>query len=111
MTRTAPRPKTYDDLQKAIVDRFPELSKRLQQIASYALDNPSELALETIAAVSQRAAVQPSSMIRFAKDFGFSGYSEMRRVFRTRLTDGMPDYKERLRALHDEQTGDRPNDV
>lgn len=101
MARPAPRAATYDDLRRSIVERFPMLSKCLQQIASYALDNPSEMALETIAAVAPRAGVQPSSLIRFAKVFGFTGYSEMQRVFRLRLTDAMPDYKERLRSLAD----------
>lgn len=100
MVKTPTLPESFDDLEKAIIERFPTLSKRLQQIASHALDNPSELALETIAAVAQRAGVQPSSLIRFAKVFGFSGYSDMQRVFRLRLTDAMPDYKERLRSLH-----------
>jgi DNA-binding MurR/RpiR family transcriptional regulator len=106
MAKTVPRPETFDDLQKAIVDAFPKLSKRLQQIAGYALDNPSELALETIATVSQRAGVQPSSLIRFGKVLGFSGYSEMQRVFRRRLTASMPDYTERLRSLGGEYPKD-----
>lgn len=105
-------PETFDQLEKAIIEQFPSLSKRLQQIASHALDNPSELALETIAAVSQRAGVQPSSLIRFAKVFGFSGYSDMQRVFRMRLTDAMPDYKERLRSLNGvEAQGEEAKDV
>ncbi|HXK17420.1 MAG TPA: MurR/RpiR family transcriptional regulator [Polyangiaceae bacterium] len=105
-------PETYDQLEKAIIEQFPSLSKRLQQIASHALDNPSELALETIAAVSQRAGVQPSSLIRFAKVFGFSGYSDMQRVFRLRLTDAMPDYKERLKSLNGaEVQGEEAKDV
>jgi len=105
-------PETYDQLEKAIIEQFPSLSKRLQQIASHALDNPSELALETIAAVSQRAGVQPSSLIRFAKVFGFSGYSDMQRVFRLRLTDAMPDYKERLKSLNgSEAQGEEARDV
>jgi DNA-binding MurR/RpiR family transcriptional regulator len=108
----APYPETYDQLEKAIIEQFPSLSKRLQQIASHALDNPSELALETIAAVSQRAGVQPSSLIRFAKVFGFSGYSDMQRVFRLRLTDAMPDYKERLKSLNgNEAQGEEAKDV
>jgi DNA-binding MurR/RpiR family transcriptional regulator len=106
MAKSVPRPETFDDLQKAIVDGFPKLSKRLQQIASYALDNPSELALETIATVAQRAGVQPSSLIRFGKVMGFSGYSEMQRVFRRRLTAAMPDYSERLRTLGGEYPKD-----
>jgi len=105
-------PQSFDELEKAIIERFPSLSKRLQQIASHALDNPSELALETIAAVSQRAGVQPSSLIRFAKVFGFSGYSDMQRVFRLRLTDAMPDYKERLRSLRGgDNAGEEAKDV
>ena len=105
-------PETYDQLEKAIIEQFPSLSKRLQQIASHALDNPSEFALETIAAVSQRAGVQPSSLIRFAKVFGFSGYSDMQRVFRLRLTDAMPDYKERLKSLNGaEEEGEEAKDV
>jgi DNA-binding MurR/RpiR family transcriptional regulator len=109
---TASYPETFDQLEKAIIEQFPSLSKRLQQIASHALDNPSELALETIAAVSQRAGVQPSSLIRFAKVFGFSGYSDMQRVFRLRLTDAMPDYKERLKSLNGaEVQGEDAKDV
>jgi len=110
--RKSAYPETYDQLEKAIIEQFPSLSKRLQQIASHALDNPSELALETIAAVSQRAGVQPSSLIRFAKVFGFSGYSDMQRVFRLRLTDAMPDYKERLKSLSgNEAQGEEAKDV
>jgi DNA-binding MurR/RpiR family transcriptional regulator len=106
MSKPSAKPDSFDDLQRVIIEYFPKLSRRLQQIASYALDNPSEMALETIAAVAHRAGVQPSSLIRFAKVFGFSGYRDMQRVFRLRLTDAMPDYKERLRSL----TGDRPGE-
>jgi DNA-binding MurR/RpiR family transcriptional regulator len=105
--KTFPRAATYEELREAIVERFPILSKCLQQIATYALDNPSEMALETIASVAPRASVQPSSLIRFAKVFGFSGYSEMQKVFRLRLTDAMPDYKERLRLLGDNRSGEK----
>jgi len=105
--KTVARAETYEELREAIIERFSALSKGLQQIATYALDNPSEMALETIASVAPRAAVQPSSLIRFAKVFGFSGYSEMQRVFRLRLTDAMPDYKERLRLLADNRASDK----
>lgn len=110
MSRPSLKPESFDDLQKVVIEYFPRLSRRLQQIASYALDNPSEMALETIAAVAQRAAVQPSSLIRFAKVFGFSGYRDMQRVFRLRLTDAMPDYKERLRSLAGDHLGEQEKD-
>ncbi|HYT86967.1 MAG TPA: MurR/RpiR family transcriptional regulator [Burkholderiales bacterium] len=111
VSKTAAKSETYDDLRQAIIERHPALSKTLRQIATYALDNPSEMALETIAAVAPRADVQPSSLIRFAKAFGFSGYSEMQRVFRTRLTESLPDYKERLRLLGDSRPPANGKDV
>jgi DNA-binding MurR/RpiR family transcriptional regulator len=106
MKQAAAAPRSYEQLRAAIVERFPELSKRLQQIAGYALEQPGELALETIATVSERAGVQPSSLIRFAQAFGFSGYSEMQRVFRLSLTDALPGYRERLESLAGEDARD-----
>jgi DNA-binding MurR/RpiR family transcriptional regulator len=111
VSRPPSRPENFDDLQRVIIEYFPRLSRRLQQIASYALDNPSEMALETIAAVAHRAGVQPSSLIRFAKVFSFSGYRDMQRVFRSRLTDAMPDYNERLRSLAGDGPAEPEKDV
>jgi len=86
---------SFADLEKGIAQRFLGLSKRLRQIAVYALANPSEVALETTTVLAERAGVQPSSLIRFAQVFGFSGYTEMQSVFRLRLTDDLADYEKR----------------
>lgn len=91
--------KTYDDLRSQISARHAELSKRLRQIAEFALHHPNDMALETVAVIADRAAVQPSTLIRFAKAFGFDGFSDMQRVFRTRLTERVPSYGDRIRAL------------
>lgn len=92
---------TYDELHKRIVDRHTELSRQLQRIAAFAVENPNEMALETVAAIAERLTVQPSSLVRFAKAFEFSGFSDMQKVFRQRLIDGAPDYKERIRSIND----------
>lgn len=91
--------KTYDDLRSQISTRHAALSKRLRQIAEFALHHPNDMALETVAVIADRAAVQPSTLIRFAKAFGFDGFSDMQRVFRTRLTERVPSYGDRIRAL------------
>ncbi len=92
-------PTSFTALQAAIAQRQNSLSPRLRQIAEYALSNPNDMALETVAQIAERAGVQPSALIRFSKTLGFDGFTEMQRVFRTRLTDNMPNYKERIRAL------------
>lgn len=98
MSQPAP-PASYEDLRALISGRHENLSKRLRQIAEFALANPNDMALETVSAIAMRAAVQPSSLIRFAKAFGYDGFSSMQRVFRTRLTERQPSYSERIKAL------------
>jgi DNA-binding MurR/RpiR family transcriptional regulator len=92
-------PKTAEELRAAILERYDGLSKRLQQIARYVLDEPNELALETLAVIADRSGVQPSAIVRFAKSFGFDGATQMQRLFRDGLLSGHAalGYSERVR--------------
>ncbi|MCV6605528.1 MAG: MurR/RpiR family transcriptional regulator [Porticoccaceae bacterium] len=89
----------FETLRQEISNRHSELSKRLRQIAQFALDHPTDMALETIAVIAERAQVQPSALIRFAKAFGYSGFSEMQRAFQTRVHERSANYRERVRAV------------
>ncbi len=97
-------PASYEELRIAISARHDHLSKRLRQIAEFALENPNEMALETVSEIASRAGVQPSSLIRFAKAFDFDGFSSMQRVFRGRLTERQPSYRERIKSLKEQST-------
>lgn len=89
-------PVSYDSLRHQMHEAYEGLSPHLQRIAQHALDDPNAFALETVATLAQQADVQPSTMIRFAKEFGYSGFSEMQKVFRLRLIEGAPVYRERI---------------
>jgi len=107
--RQAAPPTSFEVLRSRIAGRYPEFSRRLQQVAEYALAQPDDIALETIAVIADRAGVPPSSLIRFAKALGFEGFSEMQRLFRARLVDRAPSYSERIRALRARhERADRP---
>jgi hypothetical protein len=80
-----PVPQNYDELKEAIGRAYPDMSKQLQRIARFALEQPDPLALDTVAAIAKAAHVQPSSMIRFANALGYSGFTEMQQVFRGHL--------------------------
>ncbi len=54
-------PTSFTALQAAIAQRQNSLSPRLRQIAEYALSNPNDMALETVAQIAERAGVQPSA--------------------------------------------------
>lgn len=101
MTDMDPAPTSAEALRAAIVARYESLSRRLQQIARYVLDEPNAVALETLAVLSERMGVQPSAIVRFAKSFGFDGASQMQRLFRDDLLSGAtgPGHGERAREL------------
>ena len=90
-------------LRSEIASRYDELSPRLKQVASFVLDNPNDIALETLAVNASRCDVQPSTIVRFAKVFGYSGASEMQRLFRDEILAAAPSpsYSERIRQFQE----------
>src|SRR6476659_10660233 len=94
----------YDELRSAIAQRHRALSGRLQQIAEFVLDHPTDVALGTVAEVAQRSGVPPSAIVRFAHALGFGGFTEMQLVFCSRLVAGVaPSYKARLARMKNEE--------
>lgn len=92
-------PQDFDSLRTLIVLRRDELPRRLAQIAEFALDHPDDVAFGTVAELAVQAGVQPSTLVRFAQSLGFSGFSDLQRIFRARLRERWPDYGERLKRL------------
>ena len=101
MAEASKTPTNAEEMRAAILGRYESLSKRLQQIARYVLDEPNAVALETLAVLSMRTGVQPSAIVRFAKSFGFDGATQMQRLFRDGLLSGTAPlgYGERVREF------------
>ena len=92
-------PKNPESLRNEIVRRYEELSPRLKQVAKYVLENPNDVALQTLAVIAARTKVQPSTIVRFAKTFGYEGASDIQKLFRDEILNLAPssDYSERIR--------------
>lgn len=95
---------TFEALRSRIRTRFEGLSPHLQRIARAALEQPNVFALSTIATLAGELDVQPSTLIRFAKEFGYGGFSDVQRIFRLRLIEGAADMREQVY----EKQGARP---
>lgn len=80
--------RTFDALRQQIRDRFTDLSPHLQRIARASLEDPNRFALNTTSVIAAGLDIQPSTLIRFAKEFGFAGFSDLQKVFRQRLIEG-----------------------
>jgi hypothetical protein len=94
-------PASAEELRAAILARYSDLSKRMQQIGRHILDHPNDFALETLAVIAERSGVQPSAIVRFAQAFGYEGASQMQRLFRDGLisNNAALGYADRVRQL------------
>lgn len=89
-------PRDFEAFRALLLDNRDSLPPRLIQVAEFALENPDEIALGTAASIAAQASVQPSTLIRFAKRLGYSGFTDLQGVFRSELRSNWPDYRERL---------------
>jgi DNA-binding MurR/RpiR family transcriptional regulator len=99
---------TFEALRSRIRARFEGLSPHLQRVARGALEQPNVFALSTIATIARELEVQPSTLIRFAKEFGYGGFSDVQRIFRLRLIEGAADMREQV---YEKQGGRAPADL
>lgn len=100
----AQAPQDYEGLKSLLLGRRDGLPKRLKQLADFALAEPEEMAFGTVAEIAEHAGVQPSALVRFAQALGYGGFSHLQQVFRARLREGFPDYRERLKGLRHTRT-------
>ena len=98
-----------EELNIEITERFTELSKQLQQVAKYVLDSPNKIAFGTVAVITKDANVHPSTLIRFSNAFGFSGFSEMQKLFQNKLLQESPNYEERIKQVIDDTSLNQEN--
>ncbi|MDA4844980.1 MurR/RpiR family transcriptional regulator [Hoeflea poritis] len=89
----------YASLVDKLVERQGSLSKRLNQVAQFFLNNPEDVAIYNIVGLSKMAGVPPANITRFAKELGFSGFAELQDVFRQRLVGPRMTYSDRIKAL------------
>ncbi len=96
---TSGKPETMEAFHERLREIGGRMPKRLRQCAEYIAANPDRVAVSTVAELAAAANVQPSAFMRFCKMLGFSGFSDMQRLFRDNYTRQWPDYATRLRTL------------
>lgn len=82
------RPGSYEELRAILSSGTARLPKKLRQVAIHLWQHPTAVALGTVTSVAGEAGVQPSTLVRFAQAFGYSGFSDLQDVFKAHLADG-----------------------
>lgn len=78
---------SYKELQAELQTRMPGLAPGQRRIATVLLTDPEGTALRSIAETAKAAGVNPSSLVRFARMLGLSGYPALVRLCRGHLSD------------------------
>jgi DNA-binding MurR/RpiR family transcriptional regulator len=93
---------TVESLIRHISSEYDVLSKQLKIIARYVEEHKDHIGLDGVQLVAQQCGVQPSAVVRFAKHFGYSGYSEMQAIFRAGISRQLAPsrtYQSRIRDI------------
>ena len=97
-------PVSLEEFNHRLAEISETMPKRLRQCAEYVAQNTDRIAVSTVAELSEGAGVQPSAFMRFCQLMGFTGFSEMQKIFRETYAQKWPDYATRLENLR--ATGD-----
>jgi DNA-binding MurR/RpiR family transcriptional regulator len=100
-----PAPETIDAFRARLIEISDGLPRRLRECADYIAANADRIAVSTVAELAQGAGVPPSALMRFCQIMGFSGFSEMQRLFRDNYAPAHPDYATRLKNLREQGAG------
>ena len=103
-----PHGAAVETLLERIGTEFNGLSKQLKAIAQDVERHRDHLGLKKIQDVAARAGVQPSAVVRFAKHFGYSGWTELQKVFRDGLSQRIApnhNYQARIRDVIEHAEG------
>ena len=95
-------PAGYEELIRLIHDSYAEMSNGYQKIALYLTQNPNEVAVHSVNAISKRCGVHASSLVRFAQALGYDGFKDLQKPFQRRLTTAAPGFEARVKALESE---------
>lgn len=93
---------TYEGLTQAIEASYDGLSRTFQQVGRFLIQNPNDTAMQSISVLADRCGVHASSLVRFAQQFGYSGFRELQGIFQARLAIAAPGFESRLAALKSE---------
>ena len=89
-------PQNINELNALLQDTHANLSKKMQLIAFYIIDQPQHIALNTLAVIADDIGVFPSTLVRFAKHIGFGGFSELQELFKVQIAQSGINYRQRI---------------
>ncbi|MCL6283767.1 MurR/RpiR family transcriptional regulator [Ruegeria sp. 2012CJ41-6] len=84
-----------------LTDEWDALTPEAQKAARYVLENPTEVGVSTVREIAEAAKVKPNTLVRMARQVGFTGYEDFRAPFREAIRNNAASFPDRARWLQD----------
>lgn len=92
-------PSDYESFVALIQADYDGLSRSFQTVGRYLVQNPNDVAVQSINGIAARCNVHASSLVRFAQHLGYKGFKELKDIFHRRLATAAPGFEARVGAL------------
>lgn len=84
---------------EAMTNAYPSMPKQLRRAAKYILENPEEVALQSMRRVSVEAGVAPTTLTRLCTQLDFENYNDFRAIFERSVKQRGPNFANRTEWL------------
>lgn len=74
------------DIVETLAAELPNLPRKLESAAKYALDNPDRIAFGSMRAVATECGVSSPTMLRLARYFGYQSYDDFKALFQSAVS-------------------------
>lgn len=106
---------SVNEFKQAIKNEFPTLSKQLKKVARFFEHTSNDLVFTNVREVAKQCDTQPSTIVRFANHFGFSGYLTIRKLYQKEVlakVNFKQNYHERVKdMLADKNFPNTPQEI
>jgi DNA-binding MurR/RpiR family transcriptional regulator len=96
------KPADVAALMTRLAADYDALPRQLKRVGAYVEQHRARVMVDRVGDIAARCDVQPSAVVRFAQRFGFTGFSELKAVFRREFAaqaSPVQNYQQRIRKL------------
>ena len=105
-------PQDLERFRTLLLEERHLFTRKMLEAGGYAVSNPHDVALSPVSQLAEKSGIAATSFVRLAKAMGFSGFSDMQKLFRAPLQRAAPaTLEDRIRHSRGEQVVPNPDDL
>lgn len=103
------KPSDLNEFKQAVLNNTHKLTARQKKAADFTINHPNDIAFNKLSEIAKLSQVSSAMFVRLAQSLGFSGFSDMQKIFRKPLLqNSAPSYSELIRHHQGSETITNP---